>query len=521
MRRAMAVIPSLLALAGVLVLFLGLSSQASGQSGGQGLTVLPISLQTEIPPPTDFDGWKSRGTAFVLSGKFQEAADALEIASNLKPADSGARLYLGFAYMVLSFGAKPPGNAANAARARTQFKRVLEVDAENTMALAALAAMSYQESTALQGTERLNRLHEARDWNHRVISADPMNKQAYLSLGAIAATEYLPVWRAARAADGLKPLDAGPLRNAASRTKLLRQYGPLIEDGIVNLRAAIKIDPQYDSALDHLSMLIRERADLRDTLDQYSRDITEANTLLQRAANVWSGKPQRPQPVPGSTADWFQGLTLVLGPPPPPPPPPAPPMPPTIRRIEITGVHENIAEMLRDRLRVRVGDPSSPETISHVTAEIRHIDENSRVNVTLGPDGPPFSGGAILRIAVSSFAFPLGPDSVTYEPLPDPTGKRILLDPKVAAANMVTKVNPTYPPLARQARVQGEVQLVATVGTDGRILNLQVVSGNPLLVPAALAAVKQWVFKPALVNGSAVEAYTPIALKFTLTGAPQ
>ena len=93
-----------------------------------------------------------------------------------------------------------------------------------------------------------------------------------------------------------------------------------------------------------------------------------------------------------------------------------------------------------------------------------------------------------------------------------------MLDPKVAAANMATKVNATYPPLARQARIQGVVQLMATVGTDGRILNLQVLSGHPLLVPAALAAVKQWVFKPTLVNGNAVEVNTPVSINFKLTG---
>src|SRR6202790_5197503 len=204
-----------------------------------------ISMQAQIPQSTDFDGWKSRGTALVLSGKFQEAADALEIASNLKPNDSGTRLYLGFAYTVMSFGAKPPGDAANAARARTQFQRVLELDAKNTMALAALAAMSYQESKPLQGSEMLNKLHEARDWNKRLISADRTNQQAYLSLGVIAWTVFHSALLEARAADGLKPWDAGPLRNAASRTMLLSQYGPLIEDGITNLREAINIDPQY------------------------------------------------------------------------------------------------------------------------------------------------------------------------------------------------------------------------------------------------------------------------------------
>src|ERR1035441_2337393 len=74
------------------------------------------------------------------------------------------------------------------------------------------------------------------------------------------------------------------------------------------------------------------------------------------------------------------------------------------------------------------------------------------------------------------FVFPLGPDSLTYEPLPDPTGKRVLLEPQVAAANLVTKVDPVYPPSDRHARIQGAVQLMVTLGTDGGILNLQVLS---------------------------------------------
>jgi protein TonB len=160
----------------------------------------------------------------------------------------------------------------------------------------------------------------------------------------------------------------------------------------------------------------------------------------------------------------------------------------------------------------------SPETTGLITAQIRQIDEHSRVSVTLGADGPPFTGGATLRIAILIIAFPLGPDSVTYEPLPDPTGKRVMLEPEVAAANMVTKVNPTYPPLARQARIQGVVQLMATVGADGGILNLQVLSGDPLLVPAALAAVKHWVYKPTLQDGKPVEVTTRVTINFTVTG---
>jgi protein TonB len=91
-----------------------------------------------------------------------------------------------------------------------------------------------------------------------------------------------------------------------------------------------------------------------------------------------------------------------------------------------------------------------------------------------------------------------------------------MLEPEVAAANLITKINPTYPVLAKTARIQGVVQLMTTLGTDGRILNLQVLSGHPALVPAALKAVKQWVFKPTLRDGKPVEVTTRVTVNFAL-----
>jgi len=75
---------------------------------------------------------------------------------------------------------------------------------------------------------------------------------------------------------------------------------------------------------------------------------------------------------------------------------------------------------------------------------------------------------------------------------------------------------PEYPPLARQARIQGVVKLGATIGQDGRVQNLMVVSGHPLLVPAALEAVKQWVYEPTLRNGTPSEVETEIEVNFSL-----
>jgi len=98
-----------------------------------------------------------------------------------------------------------------------------------------------------------------------------------------------------------------------------------------------------------------------------------------------------------------------------------------------------------------------------------------------------------------------------------PTPQRIRVGGQVQAANLINKVTPQYPPLAKQARVQGTVRFQAVIGKDGSIQNLQLVTGHPLLVPAATEAVKQWRYKPTLLNGEPVEVVTQIDVNFTLS----
>jgi protein TonB len=87
----------------------------------------------------------------------------------------------------------------------------------------------------------------------------------------------------------------------------------------------------------------------------------------------------------------------------------------------------------------------------------------------------------------------------------------------VQAAKLIKKVIPVYPPLARQARVSGTVQLIGVIAKDGTIQQLQVVSGHPLLVKSALDAVRQWIYRPTLLNGQAVEVIAPIDVNFRLS----
>ena len=100
---------------------------------------------------------------------------------------------------------------------------------------------------------------------------------------------------------------------------------------------------------------------------------------------------------------------------------------------------------------------------------------------------------------------------------PNMAPARIRVGGNVQASNLVTQVQPVYPALAKQARIQGVVRFSVVIGRDGSISNVQLVSGHPLLVAAAQEAVKQWTYKPTLLNGAPVEVVTQIDIVFSLT----
>ncbi len=102
-------------------------------------------------------------------------------------------------------------------------------------------------------------------------------------------------------------------------------------------------------------------------------------------------------------------------------------------------------------------------------------------------------------------------------PPPKESPKRIRVGGQVQTAKLVNKVTPLYPALAKQARIQGTVRLQAIIAKDGSVVELQVVSGHPLLVQAALDAVRQWRYHPTLLNGEPVEVVTTVDVIFTLS----
>jgi protein TonB len=133
--------------------------------------------------------------------------------------------------------------------------------------------------------------------------------------------------------------------------------------------------------------------------------------------------------------------------------------------------------------------------------------------------GPPtaFSGPA----AVPGFPFS-GISTPPPNPAlskPEPPAARhapLRVSSSVQQASLIYAPKPLYPQLAKSARVQGTIKLQAIIAVDGSIKNLRVMSGPPLLVNAAIDAVRRWQYKPTMLNGSPVEVITEIDVNFTL-----
>jgi protein TonB len=198
--------------------------------------------------------------------------------------------------------------------------------------------------------------------------------------------------------------------------------------------------------------------------------------------------------------------TMMVAPAPPPPPPPAPAaerVPPThpVARRQFDGLH------LSEPARI-------PEKIAMLAADELPPIEGKGSGVPGGlangvPGGVSSMAPSVLEVPPALLTTPKPVETVA--PIP-----RIAVGGRVQEALIIHKAIPVYPPLARQARLSGTVRFTAIIARDGTIQNLTLVSGNPMLVPAAMDAVRQWRYRPTLLNGDPVEVIAPIEVIFIL-----
>jgi len=124
------------------------------------------------------------------------------------------------------------------------------------------------------------------------------------------------------------------------------------------------------------------------------------------------------------------------------------------------------------------------------------------------------SGGVFSEMLNRAPSVPV----LAKSPVPTPV-KRMRIASRVAEANLIHDVAPQYPPEAGRSRIEGTVVLMAVIGTDGSVKDVRVESGLPLLAQAAIDAVKQWRYKPYMIDGEPVEVDSRITINFTLSRA--
>jgi len=185
------------------------------------------------------------------------------------------------------------------------------------------------------------------------------------------------------------------------------------------------------------------------------------------------------------------------------PPAPAGPLGKRIQSIRIEGLPTEAQSQLIARLPVHEGDVLTELLAVETAQAVKQFDEHLAVGFLGGPDN-----GSRIEIVLQSSSRGL------VSPLP--TAGVVQVGSRALETKLRSAPPPVYPALARQARIQGVVKLTAIVGKDGRVQNINVVSGHPLLIPAAVEAVKQWVYEPTVVNGAPVEVESGIDVPFNL-----
>ena len=190
-----------------------------------------------------------------------------------------------------------------------------------------------------------------------------------------------------------------------------------------------------------------------------------------------------------------QLATFLVAPPPPPPPPP--PAAPTVKVAKITEV---VNGQLRTPSKIpqkvqMIKEEQAPPSMAGVIGGVEGGVPGGQVNGVLG---------ALLPTTHSSGA------GVAAPPVP----KRIRVSTGISEGMLERKVEPVYPAIASRAHIQGTVQLRAIISKNGTIENLQLVSGHPLLVQAAMDAVKQWRYRPYVLNGEPLEVETVVNVNF-------
>jgi TonB family protein len=239
------------------------------------------------------------------------------------------------------------------------------------------------------------------------------------------------------------------------------------------------------------------KAALQSVLNwHFSKDAGSGTRQISIAFQLPKGTQASPAPVSGALAKQVNQETPNQGP------------ARTLKSIRISGLSDQAKADLLAQLPVHEGDAVTPEARAKVMQVVQAFDEHFGVTA--------------MPVSATETALVIAPVKVLTDAAPAPVHsdsgdvKQIRIGGTIQQTKLISQPRPVYPLEAKQAGLEGAVKLQATIGTDGHVKNLEVLSGDAVLVTSAIEAVKQWVYEPTLLNGNPVEVITQIDVNYTL-----
>src|SRR5215831_10134716 len=232
----------------------------------------------------------NKGVQAFKNAQYADAVESFKTAVELDPNFPTARLYLATAYMQQYIpGAESPENNRMAQAAHDEFMKVLDQSPNDKVAIASLASLFLNQK----------KWDDAQKWYEKLAAVDPGSPIPFYSLGFIAWSKWYPVYGTARANLGMKQEDPGPIKDKKVKEELKAKYGPVIDGGLAALDKALQINPEYDDAMAYENLLVRERADLADSKEEYEKQIKVADDWVQKALATKKMKAEKKNKGPG------------------------------------------------------------------------------------------------------------------------------------------------------------------------------------------------------------------------------
>ncbi len=257
------------------------------------------------------------------------------------------------------------------------------------------------------------------------------------------------------------------------------------DGAVVEYREAIRARPEYPAAHLSLGIALRDKGDLNNAATEF-REVLRERPNDAGAHNALGLTLFRAGDFNGATAEYREFARL---------------------NPQDGEAHYNLANALYKK-----GDREGAIAEYHEALRLKPDFAQSHPMPEFSVAEKP-SGGGSIPVA------PVGPPPIV-KPATETTNsnKPVPQGGQVQAARLIKRVDPAYPPLATQAHVAGTVRLHAIISKAGAVREVDVISGHPLLLQSAMTAVKQWRYRPTLLNGRSVEVDTTISVEFNLTG---